>query len=73
MGGNGCADASALRRVAAFRDLPRGASTRRVLFAVGQPAARIDHAYSYCARTAAGERTRLRVVFDDTGRLLRVV
>ena len=73
VGGNGCADDSALRRAAAFRDLPRGASTRRVLFAVGQPAARIDHAYSYCARTASGERTRLRVVFDDTGRLLRVV
>ena len=71
--GNGCADGSALRRAAAFRDLPRGASTRRVLFAVGQPAARIDHAYSYCARTASGERTRLRVVFDDNGRLLRVV
>ncbi len=67
-----CTGGSALRRVSAFRDLPAGATTRRVLFAMGQPHTRVGDTYSYCARTASGARTTVRVEFDARGRLLRV-
>ncbi len=69
---NSCTGGSRIRRVAAFRNLPRGASTRRVLFAVGQPDARIGDTFTYCARKASGARTKVHVEFTKAGHLLRV-
>jgi microsomal dipeptidase-like Zn-dependent dipeptidase len=67
-----CTGGSALRPVKAFRDLPRGATTRRVLFSVGQPDARVGQEFTYCARRPDGARTKVTVEFDRAGRLLRV-
>ncbi|HSE72847.1 MAG TPA: hypothetical protein VLA97_18930, partial [Nocardioidaceae bacterium] len=70
--GNACTGASAPRRESVFRDLARGTSTRSVLRAVGQPDSRIGDTFTYCARDRAGDRTRVRVLFDDAGRLTRI-
>ncbi|MGH3329708.1 MAG: hypothetical protein ACRDPJ_00245 [Nocardioidaceae bacterium] len=70
--GNACTGGSRLRRVSAFEDLPRGATTRRVLMAMGQPNARIDDTFTYCARNASGARTTVRVEFTGSGHLARV-
>jgi hypothetical protein len=67
-----CTGGSDLRRVSAFRDLPSGATTRRVLFAMGQPQTRVGDTYTYCARKASGARTTVRVLFDARGRLVKV-
>jgi hypothetical protein len=67
-----CSGGSALKPVRAFRRLARGTSSQRVLFAMGQPASRIDHTYRYCAKAPSGRRTSVRVVFDDRGRLVAV-
>ena len=69
---NSCTGGSRVLPVRAFRDLPRGATTRRVLFAVGQPDARIGDTFTYCARTASGTRTRMHVAFTRSGRLVAV-
>ncbi|MGH3368810.1 MAG: hypothetical protein ACRDPR_02315, partial [Nocardioidaceae bacterium] len=66
---NSCTGGSEVLPVSAFESIPRGASTREVLFAVGQPDTRLGAAFGYCARTDAGEATRVRLEFDDTGRL----
>ncbi len=69
---NSCTDGSSVRPVSAFRDLPRGATTRHVLFAVGQPDARVGDTFTYCARKPSGARTKVRVEFTPAGRLARV-
>ncbi|GAB2742916.1 hypothetical protein [Nocardioides pakistanensis] len=70
---NSCTAGSAVRPVKAFRSLPRGATTRRVLFAAGQPDARVGDTFTYCARKPNGARTKVRVEFDTKGRLVRVI
>lgn len=72
MQANSCTDGSRLRPVRDFRDLPRGASTRRVLRAGGQPDARIGETYTYCARKPSDARVKVKAVFDDRSRLVRV-
>ena len=57
---------------AAVRGLPRGATTRRVLFAVGQPDARVGDTFTYCARKASGARTKVTLDFSPAGRLVRL-
>jgi microsomal dipeptidase-like Zn-dependent dipeptidase len=69
---NSCIGGSKVLPVRAFRDLPRGATTRRVLFAVGQPDARIGETFTYCARNASGSRTKVDVEFTKAGRLVAV-
>jgi microsomal dipeptidase-like Zn-dependent dipeptidase len=68
---NSCTGGSAVRPVRAFRDLPHGATVRRVLRAVGQPDARLESTFAYCARMSSGRRTKVRLEFTDAGRLLR--
>ncbi|HEU4515089.1 MAG TPA: hypothetical protein VFR87_18415 [Nocardioidaceae bacterium] len=69
---NSCTGGSRLRPVSAFRSLPDGATSRHVLFAVGQPDARVGETFTYCARSSDGARTKVRVEFDRRGRLARV-
>ncbi|HET7532327.1 MAG TPA: hypothetical protein VFJ83_04195 [Nocardioidaceae bacterium] len=69
---NSCTGGSRVRPVKAFRDLPRGATTRRVLFSVGQPHARVGDTFTYCARKPSGARTKVKVEFDAAGRVARV-
>ncbi|HSE10882.1 MAG TPA: hypothetical protein VLB29_19625, partial [Nocardioidaceae bacterium] len=69
---NSCTGGSKVRRVSAYRSLPRGATTRRVLLSVGQPDARIGDTFTYCARKPSGVRTKVRVEFTPAGRLVRV-
>jgi hypothetical protein len=66
---NSCTGGSPLRPVSVFRDLPRGATTRQVLFAVGQPDARVGGTFSYCARRPDGARTRVELAFTPSGHL----
>jgi microsomal dipeptidase-like Zn-dependent dipeptidase len=70
--GDACLGASPRLPVATFRDLPEGARPPRVLREVGQPHARVADTFTYCAREASGERTRVRVAFDGAGRLAGV-
>ncbi|HEY0775608.1 MAG TPA: hypothetical protein VGD51_16090, partial [Nocardioidaceae bacterium] len=67
-----CTGGSRLRPVSDLRALPRGTSARRVLFAVGQPTARVGDTFTYCARRPDGARTKVQVEFDRRGRLTRV-
>ena len=69
---NSCTGGSPVLRVSRFRDLPRGASTRDVLLAVGQPDARLGETFTYCARKASGARTRVHAEFTRSGHLRRV-
>ena len=69
---NSCTGGSKMRKVKAFRDLPRGATTRRVLLHVGQPDARVGDSFTYCAKKANGKRTKVRVEFNTRGKLVRV-
>ncbi|HLN76923.1 MAG TPA: hypothetical protein VK204_07730 [Nocardioidaceae bacterium] len=69
---NSCTGGSRVLPVSAFRKLPRGASTRRVLFKVGQPDARVGSSFTYCSRKPSGARTKVRVVFTKAGHLVRV-
>jgi len=69
---NSCTGGSTMRKVTAFRDLPRGATTRRVLLQVGQPSARVGDTFTYCAKKANGTRTKVRVEFNTRGKLVRV-
>lgn len=68
----GCRDASARRRVGVFRDLTCGASVERVLRTAGQPHARLDDAFTYCANTRTDPRVKVRAVFSDRGHLRRI-
>ncbi|HEY0773564.1 MAG TPA: hypothetical protein VGD51_05740, partial [Nocardioidaceae bacterium] len=67
-----CTGGSRLRPVSDLRALPRGTSARRVLFAAGQPTARVGDTFTYCARRPDGARTKVQVEFDRRGRLTRV-
>jgi hypothetical protein len=69
---NSCTGGSRVRPVSDFRSLPRGTTSRRVLFAVGQPDARVGDTFTYCAAGPAGARTNVQVEFDRRGRLARV-
>jgi hypothetical protein len=69
---NSCTGGSRVLPVSTFRDLPRGATTRKVLLAVGQPDARVGDAFTYCARKQNGARTKVRVEFTPAGHLTRV-
>ena len=62
----------ALRVASAIRSLPRGSSARYVLRHAGQPHTRLGDTFGYCARTAAGRRTHVSVVFDRHGRLAKI-
>ncbi len=69
---NSCTGGSRVLPVSTFRDLHRGATTRRVLFAVGQPDARVGDTFTYCASKPSGARTKVDVEFTKAGRLMRV-
>jgi microsomal dipeptidase-like Zn-dependent dipeptidase len=70
---DGCREPSEASPLRAFRALPGGASVEQVLRAVGQPHQRLDRTHSYCARTATGGSTTVRLAYSTAGRLLRVV
>ncbi len=69
---DGCRDRRALKPASTIRNLPRGASAKRVLMKAGQPHSRLDDTFTYCARTAAGTTTRVEVVFNDANRVARI-
>ncbi len=67
-----CRDPRALKPASVIRGLPRGAGAAQVLRTAGQPHSRLDDTFRYCARTASGTVTKVRVVFDSSGHLVRV-
>ncbi len=67
-----CRDPAAAKPARLIRDLPRGASVRRVLRTAGQPHTRLGDTFTYCARDRAGQTTRVRVDFTDAGGVSRV-
>ncbi|WP_148573677.1 hypothetical protein [Nocardioides caldifontis] len=69
---DGCREPSEASPVRAFRGLAKGASVEQVLRSVGQPHQRLGTELSYCARTAAGGSTDVRLTFTPAGRLTRV-
>jgi hypothetical protein len=69
---DGCRDPRALKPASVIRGLPRGAGVRYVLRHAGQPHTRLGDTFGYCARTAAGRRTHVAVVFDRHARLARI-
>ena len=69
---DGCRDRSARKRLSVFDNLSRGTSVQQVLRTAGQPHSRLGDAFTYCAKNGSGATTRLRAVFNDAGRLLRV-
>jgi hypothetical protein len=72
VGNDACRQPEVARRAGVIRDLPRGASVRRVLRTAGQPHARLDHTFTYCATDRDGGTTRVRVHFTEAGRVARV-
>jgi hypothetical protein len=67
-----CRDPRALKPASVIRDLPKGASAKKVLRVAGQPHERLDDTFSYCARSASGRTTEIKVVFDGADRVARV-
>ncbi|WP_183095405.1 hypothetical protein [Nocardioides stalactiti] len=49
-----------------------GLTTTQVMRRVGQPYRRIGQTFGVCAKTAANPRVMVTIVFDKTGRVLRV-
>ncbi len=70
---DGCREAAMRSPLADFRDLEQGATAREVLFAVGQPHARLGHEFSYCGKRPNGSTAPVTVRFDDRGHLTRVI
>ncbi|HET8960741.1 hypothetical protein [Nocardioides sp.] len=65
-----CRNPELRKRESAVQDLiDVGMTTRQVMEAVGQPYTRLGHAFTFCARTAAEPEVRMRVTFDDGGRV----
>ena len=64
-----CRQPEVAKRAGIVRGLPTGASVRRVLRTAGQPHARLGDTFTYCARTASGGSTRVKVDFTDDGRV----
>ncbi|HET6654182.1 MAG TPA: hypothetical protein VFH10_16210 [Nocardioides sp.] len=67
-----CRQPEVAKRAKVFRGLEPGMSVRRVLRTAGQPHARLDDTFTYCARADGGSTTRVRVDFTEGGRLVRV-
>ena len=72
VGNDACRDPRALGPASAIRGLDRGTSASRVLLTVGQPHARLDDTFTYCARSRTGRTVTLRVDFTERGRVARV-
>jgi hypothetical protein len=68
-----CREPSLMSRVSLFRGLDAGLTVRQVLFRAGQPHARLDDTFPYCARRSNGTETKVRLVFTEKGRLSRVL
>ena len=66
-----CRDPSVAQRASVIRGLDDGTSVRRVLRVAGQPHRRLDDTFTYCARAKAGATTKVKVFFDDRGRVTR--
>ena len=67
-----CREPEVAKRARVVRDLPVGSSVRRVLLTAGQPHARLDDTFTYCATTRSGATTKVRLTFDDRNRLARI-
>jgi hypothetical protein len=72
VGNDACRDPEVAKRARVIRNLPMGSPVRRVLLAAGQPHARLDDTFTYCATTRSGATTKVRLSFDDRGRLARI-
>jgi hypothetical protein len=67
-----CRDPEVAKRARVIRTLPVGSRVRRVLLTAGQPHARLGDTFTYCATTRSGATTKVRLSFDDHGRLARI-
>jgi hypothetical protein len=72
VGNDACRQPDVAKPAKVIRGIAPGASVRRVLGTAGQPHARLDDTFTYCATTAAGRATRVRVDFTGRGRVSRV-
>ncbi|WP_188111244.1 peptidase [Nocardioides antri] len=69
-----CRNPGLRRSVARVRSLVQpGMSTTEVMRRVGQPFRRLGRTYGVCAKTADDPRVMVRIVFDRTGHVVRVV
>jgi len=69
---DGCREASARKPARVLRNLQVGVGVQKVLRTAGQPHSRLDDTFTYCAKTATGATTRLRVFFDNNGHLTSI-
>jgi hypothetical protein len=70
MAPDSCRNPDLRRSVAQVRRLVEtGMTTRAVMAAVGQPYTRLGDSYTFCATAAGDPEVRMRVRFDDRGRV----
>ena len=64
-----CREPSLAKPVALFRGLDAGLSVRQVLMKAGQPHARLDDTFTYCAEKGGGDLTEVQLQFGRNGKL----
>ena len=71
---DGCRDARAIKRDSTIAKAARkGATVEQVLRGAGQPHTRLGQVFSYCAKTAKGKRTTVKVSFSAAGKVVRTM
>ena len=64
-----CRQPSVAKRASLIRGLRSGLTVKQVLLRAGQPHQRLGTEFTYCARAADGDLTRVRLDFTRAGRL----
>ena len=64
-----CRQPSVAKRMSLVRGLKIGSTVKQVLFAAGQPHARLGDTFTYCARAKDGSLGKVRLRFTPAGRL----
>ena len=69
---DGCRDVRALKRDSVIKGNAKGSTVRSVLEKAGQPHARLNTTFTYCAANSKGKNVSLKVSFDTAGKVTKV-